>query len=191
MLLPAETILAFRTAQWNDFRHAPGVLLPRDWRNWLLTPGSLTKRLIQATGGDFRIQVLKHEWGYAWPSEQLALGLRNRQRVLIREVAMICQGQPWVAARTLIPAHTLTGPNRRLKSLGETPLGAYLFQCRSLQRSPLQIAPLRSSSASAPEIWGRRSIFYVENRPLLVSEFFLPAILEMPARLSSCPQHNS
>jgi len=175
-LLPADTIHAFRSAQWSQLRTVQPELPPA-WRTWLVTEGSLTKRLVRASRGDFRIQILNQYWGPAWPSEQRALGLESRQHVLIREIAMVCQGQVWVVARSLIPPRTLAGPHRRLKSLGQTPLGRYLFRHRSLRRSPLQVAPLVTDNGTALS-WGRRSVFYLAERPLLVSEFFLPAILE-------------
>ena|SRR5690554_1260020 len=174
VLQPADTIHAFRSASWSQLRTARPDL-PAPWRSWLVTEGSLTKRLIRASQGDFRIQILNQYWGPAWPSEQQALGLDSRQHVLIREIAMICQGQVWVVARSLIPPRTLTGPRRRLKSLGQTPLGRYLFRHPSLQRSPLQVAPLVSEGKTL--CWGRRSIFCLAKQPVLVSEFFLPAIL--------------
>lgn len=174
-LRPADTILAFRSVRWSPLQRAHSQL-PPPWRTWLLTEGSLTKRLIRASQGDFRIQILSQYWGPAWPSEQRALDLNSRQQVLIREIAMICRGEAWVVARTIIPPRTLSGPRRRLKSLGQTPLGRYLFRHRTLERSPLEIAPL-STNGDQIQSWGRRSIFYLSGRPLLVSEFFLPAIL--------------
>lgn len=176
VLQPADTIHAFRSASWHLLRTARPDIAP-SWRSWLVTEGSLTKRLIRASQGDFRLQVLNQYWGTAWPSEQVVLGLESRQQVLIREIAMICQGQIWVVARSLMPPRTLTGPRRRLKSLGRTPLGRYLFSQPSLRRSPMEVAPLVSEPGMI-HCWGRRSIFYLAEHPLLVSEFFLPAILD-------------
>src|SRR5690606_41784764 len=64
--------------------------------------------------------VLSQRWGLPWLSEQEVLDLAPGQQVLIREVALICRGEPWVQARTLIPVATLNGPQRRLRNLGRS-----------------------------------------------------------------------
>ncbi len=173
----AEFLESFRHARWREYRQVPNQVLAAPWRHWVLAPGSLTKRLILASGGDFRVQVRQQHWARPWPSEQRALGLAPGQLALVREVALLGQGEVWVEARTLIPATTLRGPRRRLANLGTTPLGAYLFKCRSMRRGPLQIAARPAGHDNLAPAWGRRSLFYLAECPLLVSEFFLPALL--------------
>ena len=48
--------------------------------------------------------------------------------------------QPWVFARTLIPARTLRGRGRRLTRLGSRPLGQVLFADPKVRRDPVEIA---------------------------------------------------
>ena len=66
-------------------------------------------------------------------------------------------------------------------------LGAFLFADPGIQRGPVELACIRGGQAMfveatsglklAPgEIWGRRSLFRVGGKPLLVTEVFLPAI---------------
>ena len=106
---------------------------------------------------------------------------------LVREVELLCGGVPWVFARTLIPARSLRGPVRRLTRLGTKPLGAVLFSDPKVERGRMQIAhlfprhPLFSSAVARLEqvpqdIWGRRTLYYLDRRPLLVNELFLPPI---------------
>jgi len=115
------------------------------------------------------------------------LGLRPEAYAFVREVHLMCDDEPWVFARTVIPATTLKGGRRRLANLGKRPLGAVLFADRSMRRSLVEIARLSSGQplfarAVAPlnrapsAIWGRRSMFRLSGQPLLVSEIFLPAI---------------
>jgi chorismate--pyruvate lyase len=96
-----------------------------------------------------------------------------------------------VFARTVIPRATLTGPRRRLTRLKTRPLGAVLFADPSMQRGPVEIArltprdklypvALRHLGRQPPEIWGRRSLFTLGGKPLLVSEIFLPGIPPCP-----------
>jgi len=125
-------------------------------------------------------------------NEAQALGVLPHERCFVREVRLLCDGQPWVFARTVIPVRTLTGPRRRLSRLGKKPLGAVLFADRSMMRSGIEIARLSPGqplftrataglSQSLANIWGRRSAFFLNHHPLLVSEIFLPAI---------CPHHS-
>jgi len=105
----------------------------------------------------------------------------------IREVYLLCDAQPWVFARTVIPTRTLTGPRRRLTRLRGKPLGAVLFADPAMKRSQIEIARIQNGQAlfddatsqlsvTPDEIWGRRSAFFLGGKPLLVSEIFLPNI---------------
>lgn len=117
-------------------------------------------------------------------NEARALELRSGAHALVREVFLLCYGRPWVFARTVIPAHTLLGKHRRLSRLGNRSLGALLFADKSMRRSAVEIACItsgqllfESATRNLPEkskaIWGRRSKFYLKNKPLLLSEIFL------------------
>jgi len=171
-------------AAWRDSRR---WLLPPGVRRWLLDEGSLTERLIRASGNRFAVRLRHLAWQVPTTSESAALGLPPRQRALIREVILTCAGEPWVFARTVIPATTLRGGNRRLKYLGTRSLGAWLFREPSLVRGSFEIARLAPHDSAVPAslhngatLWGRRSRFVVNGRPLLVAEIFLPAFRPWP-----------
>lgn len=165
------------------FSKVPPALL-----SWLLDPSSLTLRLQRACEGNFSVQVLYQHWSKPAADEASLLGIRRGERVLVRQVHLLCDGQPWVFARTVIPASTMRGRGRRLSQLGSRPLGEVLFSDPSISRGTMQIASIhpgqvlfrRATSLleKRPEtIWGRRSLFYVGHRPLLVNEVFLPNII--------------
>lgn len=163
--------------------HIPAELLP-----WLLISSSLTRRLRRHSGGRLHLRVLDQAWVYPEPSEKQALGMRSGERALVRQVQMSGNGVPWVFARTVIPARSLCGPQRRLARLGSKPLGAVLFTDKSMRRGELELAVLvpgqhlfdlavRDLPETPDRIWGRRSLFWLGNRPLLVCEIFLPGLL--------------
>ncbi len=117
--------------------------------------------------------------------EARALGLRLGAWAWIREGQLLGDVQPWVFARTLIPADTLRGRGRRLTRLGTRPLGEVLFTDPGVRRGPVAIARIaagqrlhqRAFAADAEPsdpLWGRRSLFWIAERPLLVCEIFLP-----------------
>ncbi len=161
--------------QWSTFRVVPDSVIPRAWQSWVLDRGSLTKRLIKASNGDFRVRVVRQDWQVPELSEQLALGLRFREKALIREVELLCAEHVWVRARSVIPNATLTGKERQLASLGTRPLGAFLFSSRTMMRGALELNSYLDSEQG--NIYGRRSVFFLQNKPLLVSEYFMPNVL--------------
>ncbi|GGC10005.1 chorismate pyruvate-lyase [Marinobacterium zhoushanense] len=168
-----------RTLHWRTLAHP--IQAPRHLRRWLTDEGSLTRLLKRASRGRFSVQVLRQEYGRPGAGETVALGLSARQSVLIREVLLCGAGEPWVYARTVIPATTLRGRHRTLKLIGSRPLGSLLFNDPAMRRDPLQIA--RVDNARGESLWARRSIFHLDDKPLLVCEVFLPALkgIQYPA----------
>lgn len=101
---------------------------------------------------------------------------------------MVCDGIPQVYARSLIPDNTLDATNIGLKELGNDSLGHILFQAPHAQRGAIETASFDSESTIAQlanqlnlpvchDLWGRRSLFNLQQYPLLVSEVFLPGAL--------------
>lgn len=163
-------------------REVPEAVMP-----WLLDPASLTRRIQSACAGHFAVDVLEQGFFRPLQNETARLGMRAGGRGFVREVHLLCNGAPWVFARTVIPQTTLVGANRRLTRLKNRPLGAVLFADPTMERGPIEIARLLPGDAlyrdatqqlgALPEaIWGRRSVFRLGGKPLLVSEFFLPGI---------------
>ena len=156
----------------------PPYRVPRPYQPWLLDRGSLTRRLIQASAGDFAVKLLRQGHQRATDHEREALQLEQRSWPFLREVALLCQRQPWVFARTVIPTETLQGPARALTRLGSKPLGAVLFNHPAVRRGPIAVCRVTGEGVSdrqapSPGLWGRQSLFYLYAKPLLVSEYFL------------------
>lgn len=140
---------------------------------WLTDDSSLTQRLMERCGGRFRVELIRQRRARPLPSEARALGLRSGSFALVREVYLCCGDARWVYARTIIPDATAMGRYRRLRRMGERPIGSFLFAQPDLLRTHLEIA--QADMGPAAGSWGRRSVFHVGGRPLMVSEYFLPA----------------
>ncbi|WP_241235068.1 chorismate--pyruvate lyase family protein [Amphritea opalescens] len=166
--------------RWHALQRPATTDAPRIWRKWLLDKGSLTQHLINASNGHFRVEVVRQQWGQPSLAEAKALNIPTRQKVLIREVQLLGYNQPWVFARTIIPASTLTGKQRKLHALGTRSLGSVLFRDPTMKRSPLEISRIPLSNGETT--WARRSLFYLANKPLLVAEVFLPALQQVNYR---------
>lgn len=148
-------------------------------RAWLTAPGSLTRLLKASSAGQFRVEVqeegqrtvdsleLRAEFGPLAPDH----GFWSRRVMLLGDE------QPWVLAHTLLPAHSQLSPLAQVISLGSKPLGEFLFEHPQLHRGDMQVAHLQG------RIWGRKSLFFLFGKPIMVAEFFLPALLsrDVPA----------
>lgn len=163
-------------------QQAPRVLKP-----WLDEPGSLTRRLRRHCRGAFNVQVVGEGWAAPAISEALALRLRLSSAAWVREVLLRCGPQPLVFARTVMPVGILRGHYRALRHLGRRPLGSLLFGRDTIRRGPLTVARLRPGHrlhdractlmGVKEPVWARRSVFQVGDKPLLVTEVFLPALV--------------
>jgi len=175
--------------RWFDVLPIPSRRPPADIAPWLLDPGSLTSRLVKTSHGNFAVKVLHQGWGRPTADEAELLGLPYGQYAWLRETALLCHGETWVYARSVMPLKTLSGKLRFLQRLKNSSLGALLFRDPTLKRSRFQIALLPLANlplqriglkTAAPlfskdvSVWGRRSLFQFHGRPILVGEIFLP-----------------
>jgi chorismate--pyruvate lyase len=165
--------------------------IPEGVLGWIRDEGSLTRSVMQRCAERFRVRVLLQGWMRPLAGEGRVLGRRLGASVLVREVELLCGERPWVFARTLIPASTLQGGARRLARLRDKPLGAVLFADPQAQRGPVEVARLvphhllyqsasRHLGCSPHVLWARRTLFFMAGRPLMVTEVFLPDLLEGP-----------
>ena len=156
---------------WRSADDVERVGVPVGLRPWLTETGSLTQRLKRCCPDRFDLQVLDEHEVTTDPDTTLALALASPVRALQREVHLRCVGVPRIHALSVIPLATLAGAGRALAGLGERPLGDALFAHPAMARGPIEIV-LRDG------VWGRRSVFRLAGAPLLVSEWFLPGLLE-------------
>jgi chorismate--pyruvate lyase len=158
--------------------------VPAPIQAWLFDPASLTARLKQRCTAGFRVEVLSQAMEKPRLDEFKALGMGTGSYALVRQVRLCCGSDCWVYARTVIPFSTLKGKQRIYANLGTRPLGAMLFADRTMLRDEVMVTSLAGSQLPAglglenqDTVWGRRSVFRVGGKPLLVSEYFLPALL--------------
>jgi len=157
---------------WKDCRHYfPGP--PPEWKRWLLDQGSLTEALVRHSGGRFRVEVVNESWWHGHSPYLVGLlgsGLA-KQRMWSRRVVLRGDDVPWVLAHTLVPQASLFGELGQVKKLRNRPLGAFLFAHPGLRRARLHVSRFDTG-------WGRCSLFVLNRQPVLVAEFFLPALIQ-------------
>lgn len=150
--------------------------------SWLFDTSSLTARLLNLCGNEFSVQVIAQKWQKIAAEERFAMSVPSVHSALVRRVLLCCGDTPLVYARTVIPATTIQGKNRRYANLGNRPLGAMLFADRTMKREAVEIALLpedhfvKQDLHIGKPVWGRRSVFRVSGKPLMVAEYFLPSL---------------
>lgn len=172
--------------QWHLASNLDEDLASSPVSDWIQSQGSLTVR-IKELGIAFNVEVLNQC--------QQALALSQRERIetqdklgLVREV-LLKQGEcPLVYAQTIMPESTVTGTERMLSQLGNQSLGQVLFQSPQAVRGRIEYAQVLPDSELGTFIhsrlgqtmiepcYMRRSLFQLNNKPLMVYECFLPAL---------------
>ncbi len=166
--------------QWQS---EPKQLLQPTLFNWLYDPSSLTARLKRYCQ-HFRVDVIGQRVE-ACQSEEANGNIVSGEQVLVREVVLYCDEQPQVFARSLLPLSSLTGEEQQLAHLGTQPLGQVLFNNPLLERRSIEVSVFDQHSTVAQfaqqlslglshDIWGRRSLFILNHKPIMVAEVFLP-----------------
>ena len=175
---PVTNALISLDAPWQD---AAKLSLPTELAGWILEPASLTARLKRHCT-NFRVQLL-NETAADVPAflQPLLPDTHNGQ---LREVILWCDNKPCVYAQSWLPQHTIN-TLRPLADLGERPLGDYIFQQAGLTRGTIEAVELDVAAsalaafAPAERCFARRSVFRLNNLPLLVAEVFLPPTLQL------------
>lgn len=169
---------------WRDVN--PGLVrrTPSVLSSWLVSTDSLTQRLIDHCQLGFSVRVLQQSVERPLGSEAEMLNIPRGHFAFVRQVHLLCGDRPVVYARTVIPIETAHTRLKGLTRLGTRPLGAVLFSNPGMRRGKIQLAQIASNQGlnvlahqnidtETRPIWGRRSLFYLYNQPLLVSEIFL------------------
>lgn len=158
------------------------------YRGWLTDRGSLTAR-IRAGCAEFAVRPVRQALDRPFRDECACLGVERGELSLVREVYLYCGPRPVVFAHSVVARADLRGAWRSVVGLGSRPLGHALFSNPRVERAPLAFRRLtprdrlfRRAVAALPavpaELWARRSLFRLRGRPLLVTEVFLPPLLE-------------
>ncbi|ALK98865.1 chorismate--pyruvate lyase [Massilia sp. WF1] len=187
---------SLRRARW--LAHADGVGAGAAMRDWLCTPGSLTARLI-AHSRQFRVQKLRQAGNLCLADEAAAIGLARPERVWEREVLLRCDGEPVVYGHTVVPLSATAQDWPLFSALGERSLGTTLFHDPRVRRGQLEFARIRPghpllarvqaalaregrSPGSDTVYHARRCVYRRRQGLLLVTEVFLPAVLNLAAK---------
>lgn len=184
--MPKNSFLLACEPDWTVNRQGVRHQIPETVQSWIYEAGSLTQRLRDLYGDAFTVEILFHEWQKPFMSERLVLSLPQHQSTLVREVLLSAGDKPLILARTIIPVKTLKGAQRNLSRLGNRPLGEVIFSYPKLQRLEMDVSCVKTSNWTEQlkdkirinePVWGRRTVYAIKHREMLVNEFFLPDLV--------------
>ena len=113
-----------------------------------------------------------------------------RSRILRREVQLHCDSAAVVFAQSILPHRSLHGSWRGLVNLGSRSLGSELFADPRVVRTQLEYRKLtrhhvlyrratEQMKLPPPALWARRSMFRLHGAAIMVTEVFLPQVLDL------------
>lgn len=163
--------------------------MPAGMRSWLTEPASLTRRC-QRHCREFRVRLLDYGVGRPLAVEGL-FQPAGRSAFMVREVALECDGVPVIFAHTTQLMSQRGRLGRWLARLGSRSLGSLLFAFPGFRRGEIEFLrldqrhPLHRRAAALGEVgrhlWARRSWHALDGQQVVVTEVFLPAILQLGA----------
>jgi chorismate--pyruvate lyase len=184
--LTAKSFLFNCEPLWLENRQGLRHKLPGNVQSWTYESGSLTQRLRNFYGDSVAVKILLQRWNTPFLTERRLLKLPEHRNNFTREVLLHVNGKPLILARTIIPAATIKAAKSNLSRLGNRPLGEIIFSYPKLERIAMDVAlinpPTWTQSALVETgidqpIWGRRTVYAIAHKQMLVSEFFLPEVL--------------
>lgn len=149
--------------EWNnDFSAVPEYI-----REWLEDMGSLTAKLKESYPS-LNVELLKQEWINATEIVGTSIALDDHSDYLswLREVILKNNEQPLIFAQTFIPQQTVKFIAKPLLTIGERPIGEWLFT------QPLVRKNLEWKQEPLNGYYARRSILELSGYPLEIREMF-------------------
>ena len=176
------------STQFSGWHPAPLTMSPQI-RGWLQNSGSLTRQ-IQQRCKNFRVEPVFQSLATACDDELTILKLRPGELAYVREVFLYCGKMPVVFAHSVVARKNLRGAWYGMNKLGNKSLGTVLFTNPVIKRTPLRFRKLnlthplfhracKNIQVAPDKLWARRSLFTLHGQPILVTEVFLPSILEL------------
>ena len=179
--------------------------LPPEVRDWVALETSMTARVGAVAASEITVDVLQQARGSLFADERgffdgpgtgsdtgVQSGVQSgAQTGVVREVCLKAQGTPLLVARTVFTSAALEA-HPTIVRLGNHALGSLLFAngpSPYTAREYIRFGPgdplwplvrQRHDAAGTDHYWARRTLFWLFDAPLLVTEIFLPELLAHP-----------
>lgn len=164
----------------SDLTHRPSANMAA----WLTKPTILSQALKRHCQ-QLSVEVLSQQF-CAVDNTESALRGEQADDPFVRRVFLLGDGVPWTYGRVVIAPQTYQQHFTQFTALGSQLLGeTLLYGNPQTTRSDFEYAAITPEQSlyrevnnhlalTVPVLWGRRSTFYLQQAPLLVTELFLP-----------------
>ncbi|MCZ4296201.1 MULTISPECIES: chorismate lyase [Vibrio] len=159
---------ALRQVEWQDPEYFS--FPTQSAKKWLLEQGSLS-RLLESYCQSLTVDLLHNKIVKAEKLNSQEIALLAQEECLLRKVVLKGDGCAWVIGRTLIPHSSMLEQEYDLAQQGEIPLGLTVFSASNVKRDALQVGVVE---VDEQPLLARRSRLWMNHKPLLVAELFLP-----------------
>ncbi len=153
---------------------------------WLTQPTILSKALKRHCQ-QLSVEVLSQQFCRVDNTESTLRGEQGDDP-FVRQVLLLGDGVPWTYGRVVIAPQTYQQHFSQFTALGSQLLGeTLLYGNQHTTRSDFEYTAITPAhllyqevnnhlALTVPVLWGRRSTFYLQQAPLLVTELFLPLV---------------
>lgn len=159
---------ALRQVEWQEPEYFS--FPTQSAKKWLLEQGSLS-RLLESYCQSLTVDLLHNKIIKAEKLNSQEIALLAKEECLLRKVVLKGDGCAWVLGRTLIPHSSMLEQEYDLAQQGEIPLGLTVFSASNVKRDALQVGIVEIGDQT---LLARRSRLWMNHKPLLVAELFLP-----------------
>lgn len=150
---------AFRAQLARSYWQTESGLLPSAVAEWLLHTDSLTEKL-QSVCQQFRVELIHEGW------QAVDFGEKSANQ-WVREVVLKCGEADWIFAQTILPQETIENVAHEVLTLGEQPIGLWLFP-----QNPERLSLMWQQSPQTGS-YARCSLLSLKGYPLEIKELFL------------------
>ncbi len=140
-------------------------------KEWLMEQGSLSRKLGKCCE-HLSVELLHNQVVERSILQRDEEYLLSSYDCLLRKVILKGDDVQWVLGRTLIPRITLEDQHSDLSQQGNVPLGLTVFSAENVERDALQVG---WALVGDVRLLARRSRLWMNHKPMLVAELFLPA----------------
>lgn len=144
-------------------------------QKWLYSTGSLTQKIEKYAGQKMRVSPIFEGRKRLNVRQKRYLSLPNNrpQSAWVREVLLFGKDDEpaWVLAKSVFAFVYLTGQVRQLSNLGSRPIGYVIFR-----RNKAKL--IKRWYQYSEKGWERTSLYHWQGAKLLITELFLPTLLQ-------------
>lgn len=174
----------------NLWKSTPPNSLNYLQKYWLNRSGTLTAGLRQL--GEVKIHILNESPSPMCEEDKIALQKPHTTLIWVREIVMNINDLPCIWARSITPIQASRSVWRGIRHLNTHPLAEILYHDPRIHRGDFTMTRIHPASVLYRKLrlyfpeqihqahYARRSIFYKNAIPLMVTECFLPSFWELP-----------